>query len=83
MGPKTAARLLGEFGTLEGILANVESIAKPSVRRSIAENIDRLRLNDRLIRLEGAKALPFSLEELRWTDTGETTVQILRAVGVY
>ena len=83
VGPKTAARLLGEFGTLEGILANVEGIAKLSVRRSIAENIDRLRLNDRLIRLEGAKVLPFSLEELRWTDTGETTVQILRAIGVY
>ncbi len=83
VGPKTAARLLGEFGTLEGILANVESIAKSSVRRSIAENVERLRLNDRLIRLEGAKTLPFSLEELRWTDAGETTVQILRAIGVY
>lgn len=83
VGPKTAARLLEEFGTLEGVLANAEKIAKPSVRRSISENIDRLRLNDRLIRLEGTENLPFSLEELRWTDSEATTVQVLRAIGLY
>ena len=83
VGPKTAAWLLSEFGTLDGVLANVDRINKPSVRRSIAENIDRLRLNERLIRLEGVRELPFALEELRWTDTGVTTVQALRNVGLY
>lgn len=83
VGPKTAARLLGEFGTLEGVLANEEKITKPSVRRAVSENIERLKLNDRLIRLDGAQELPFSLEELRWTDTGTTTVQVLRGIGLY
>lgn len=83
VGPKTAARLLERFGSLEEILANVEKVEKPALRISLAGNEDRLRCNDRLIRLEGAWELPFSLDELRWTDTGETTVQILRAIGIY
>ena len=82
IGPKTAAILLKEYGTLEGILAGAESIHKPSVRESIFRNMERLRLNYRLIRLEGEAELPFALEEMAYCYKGETSTEVLRSTGV-
>lgn len=82
IGPKTAAALLARFGTLEGILQNVESIKKPSVRASIQSGQARLRLNQLLIRLAGTEDLPFSLEQLAFQDAGLTTTQILQNIGL-
>lgn len=82
VGPKTAAELLEAFGSLEGILANISKIRKPSVRAGVETHGDRLRTNYRLIRLDGARDLPFSAEELRWTDGGQTTMQVLRGIGL-
>lgn len=83
VGIKTAARLLQEFGSLENLLEHCGEIAKPSVRAAIVENEERIWLNRRLIALEGAQKLPFSPQEMRWEDTGTTTVQLLREIGVY
>ncbi len=82
IGPKTAAALLQQFGTLENILQCSSQVAKPSVRASLEQSRDRLRLNKLLIRLEGTEALPFSLEEMVWQDTGMTSWQVLTAIGV-
>ena len=43
--PKTAAMLLRQFGTLEGILANTTLISKPSIRLSILQHKERLLKN--------------------------------------
>lgn len=80
IGPKTASQLLREFGSLEGILAHADAIQKPSVRASVLRNADRLRLNDRLIRLDGSHSPPFALEELVWHDSGVTTGEVLRGI---
>ena len=82
VGPKTAATLLKEYQTLENILQNAERIQKQSVRFSIMKDKDRLRRNYRLIQLTDKAALPFSMEELLYTDTGLRTADVLRAVGV-
>ncbi len=82
IGPKTAALLLREYGSLVGILENGESIPKPAVRQAILESRERLLLNGRLIRLTAGAALPFSLNEMAWKDPGITTTQILRATGL-
>ena len=82
VGPKTAAMLLHEFGTLEGILTNADSIRKPSVRESVILNTERLRKNIRLIRLTGAETLPFPLEELSYRDGGMTTGEVLKGIGL-
>ncbi len=83
VGIKTAAKLLREFGSLEDLLERCSEIIKPSVRAAIVENAQRIQLNRRLIALEGARELPFSPQEMRWKDTGATTVQVLRKIGVY
>ena len=82
IGPKTAGVLLQEYGTLEAILEQAENISKKAVRESIIKNKERLRLNLKLIKLEGLHTLPFDLEQMKYKDEGVTTTAVLRAIGL-
>lgn len=82
IGPKTAAMLLKEFGTLENMLSGVDRIQKPSVRESLIKNAPRLRLNQLLIRLDGSHPYPFTLEQMIYTDRGMTSVQVLKELHI-
>lgn len=82
VGPKTAAALICEFGSLEGVLTNGEKIKKPSVRESITNSADRLKTNYKLIKLENTVELPFSMGELEFRDNGITTNEVLRSIGL-
>ena len=82
VGPKTAAQLVNEFGNLENILARANEIKKPSVRESILRDVERLQKNYRLIKLEGAENLPFALADMEWQDSGITTTEVLKGIGV-
>lgn len=82
VGLKTAAMLVNEFGSLEEIIARVEEIKKPSVREAVLRDAERLRKNYRLIKLDGVEELPFSLEEMAWQDTGITTNEVLKGIGL-
>lgn len=44
VGEKTAAALLQEFGTLEGVLANIESVKGPKRQENLREHADTARL---------------------------------------
>lgn len=83
VGPKTATALLTRFGDLESILCRAEGIEKPSIRASVQKYAARARLNYLLIKLENNAQLPFSWEQLSWQDRGLTSVQVLKAIGVY
>ena len=82
VGPKTAAQLVNEFGSLEEVIARAEEIKKPSVRESVKQNAERLRKNYRLIKLTGVENLPFALNEMRWEDRGVTTTEVLKGIGL-
>ena len=82
VGPKTAAGLVNEFGSLEEIIAHAEEIKKPSIRESIRKNAERLRINYQLIKLEGAENLPFTLEKLEYCYNGVTTNEVLKGIGL-
>lgn len=81
VGNKTAAALLREYGTLEGVLANVQQIRRAAVRRAITESAPRLRLNERLIRLDGSAALPLAPTSLACEPCTLGTMEILRRIG--
>lgn len=83
IGPKTAAALLRQFGTLADILQNIPAVAKPSIRASLEENIQRLALNRQLIRLTGCVDLPFALEQLIWRGTELSSTEVLRAIRLF
>lgn len=82
VGPKTAAALLNEFGTLENLLEGAEKIRKAAVRAVIIDSAERLKVNYRLIKLEGNVALPFTMEELEYSDNGITTNEVLKGIGL-
>lgn len=82
VGPKTAAALMHQFSSLEALLDNTDKVTKPAVRQSICKDADRLRLNKKLIKLEGKYAVPFSLEQMAYTYGGQTSTQVLTAIGV-
>ena len=82
VGPKTAAQLVNEFGSLEDILTRAEEIKKPSVRESVLRDAERLRRNYQLIKLDGVEDLPFSLEEMEWQDNDVTTTEVLKGIGL-
>lgn len=82
VGPKTAALLLNEFGTLENILASAEKIKKPSISESIIKNTERLKTNYKLIKLKNTEPLPFALQELKFFYNGVTTNEVLKSIGL-
>lgn len=82
VGQKTAAQLMNEFGSLEELIARAEEIKKPSVRKSVQESAERIRKNYQLIKLDGVEELPFELEELVFEDSGVTTTEVLKGIGL-
>ena len=82
IGPKNAAALMAEFGTLENLLQNTEQIVKPKVRESIEQNKERLLLNQRLITLDGCAAIPFLPEQMAYQPTPYCTNEILQAINI-
>lgn len=82
VGPKTAASLIGEFGTLENILVNAEKIKKPSIKESIMRNAGKLQKNYRMIKLENTASLPFGLLELAYRYNNLTTNEVLKGIGL-
>ncbi len=82
VGSKTAALLLGEFGTLENILAHAEDIRKASVRDSLISNAQKLQRNKKIIWLGAYTPLPYGIQELGYDDSGITTNEVLKGIGV-
>ena len=51
VGPKTATALLNEYGSIEGILANVVNISRPRLRENLAASRELLERNLKMVRL--------------------------------
>ncbi len=81
VGPKTAAMLINEFGSLENLLQNAESITKNAIRASVCKCREQLKKNYRLIKLENKFPLPFPMQDLVFTPKSMTTGDVLRAIG--
>jgi len=65
VGPKTAVKLLGEHGDLEGVLAAAPAMKKSKLRQRLIEEAEQARLSQRLATIERAVPLPVTLDELR------------------
>ena len=82
IGPKTAAALLRQFGSLDQLLEHAQDIEKPALREALLKNRERLQLNHLLICLCAGETLPFAKEEMAWQDPGFTTTQVLKMTGL-
>jgi len=52
VGPKTAAKLINEHGSITNMLANPEMIENPKVRQKVVDNVELLEKNIKLITLK-------------------------------
>ncbi len=83
VGPKTAARLLNEYGTLQNILLRAHEIKKPALREALLSSKERLDKNQRLILLNGEGEPPFELASLDYTYRGERSIEVLQKIGAW
>ena len=65
IGPKTASQLIQDFGSLEAVLAGVETIKKPKLKQNLVDHADNARLSRELVRLVCEMNLPEPLEALK------------------
>ncbi len=82
VGTKTASVLLQEFGSLDNIIRNAETIKKQSVRESVTKNSERLLRNLELIKLDGQNDVPVGLDDMLFTYSKITTTEVLRGIGL-
>lgn len=64
IGPKTAAKLIQEFGTVEDVLAAAPSMKPSKMRDNLIEYADMARLSRKLVELASDVPLPDPLEAL-------------------
>ncbi len=65
IGPKTADKLLEQFGSLEAVLSDYEQISAKGVRNKVAENIESARLSKKLVTIATDCPVEFKLDELK------------------
>ena len=65
IGEKTALGLIKEFGSLDNLLENVDSIKKEKIKQTIKDSQDKIALNKKLVVLSGDDvAIDFNLKDL-------------------
>jgi DNA polymerase I len=65
IGPKTAVRLLQQFGSLETMLERVDEVPGKRARESLVENEAQVRLSKRLVTIRQDLPVELDLERLR------------------
>lgn len=66
IGPKTAADLLKEFGSFEGIYASLDKIKRQKLRESLTANEAEARLSQQLVTLKTDVDITFDIDALRY-----------------
>lgn len=83
IGPKTALKLLNEFGTVEGILTNIDNLPEGKIKTSIKENIDSIRMGKKLAAIVTDVPIKMDLEKTRWTGFIEPLREKLLELEMY
>ncbi len=72
LGPKTAATLINEHGSLDALLANLDAVKSVRTREKLRAEAGRVRENREMVRLDEDLALPVALADLqitpRWSE---------------
>lgn len=65
IGPKTAVKLLQEFGSLDAILDRIPEVKPPRAQASLQEHEEQVRLSRQLVTIMTDLAVELDLEQLR------------------
>lgn len=68
VGPKTASKLIEQFGSLEGVYEHIDEVSPKGTRDKLAANHDKALLSRDLVRLYDRVPLDTTVADLRVTD---------------
>jgi len=77
IGPKTAEKLINEFGSLEGLYQKLDHLSKVKLREKLAMYKEDAILSKRLIRLKEDLKVPTALDAYRIPDPDLTKVKAI------
>jgi len=77
VGPKTAADLLNQFGTLEEVYTRLDEVKRPKLRDALRAHEADARVSQKLVTLASDAKIPWDLEKLAY---GGADVPRLRAL---
>ena len=80
IGPKTALQLIQAHGSIDGVLAAVDTL-KPGQRTKINDNVDMLKLSHQLATIDCAAPIDAELETLRINNYELSTMTALEEKG--
>jgi DNA polymerase-1 len=66
VGPKTAADLLGQLGTIDGIYAGLQRVARPKLRENLAAHEQDARISQKLVTLYTDVPVEWDRKKLLW-----------------
>jgi DNA polymerase-1 len=65
VGEKTARQLLADFGSLDNLIHNLDRVKNPRIKDCLKNNLDRLELSLKLVKVEDQLPVDFNLENFR------------------
>ncbi len=66
VGPKTAADLLAQFGSIEALYAGIDGVSKPKLRESLKTHEPDARVSQRLVTLDASSPIAWDRSKLLW-----------------
>jgi DNA polymerase-1 len=79
VGPKTASDLLNEYGSLEGIYANVDKIKKAKLKEMLVTHEEDARVSQKLVTLQRDVTIDWDLAHLAYGGANEEALRALFA----
>ena len=70
MGEKTAVKLIGEWGSVENLIENVDSL-KGAVQKKISENIEKIKFSKFLVTIKTDVPVELNLDDLARKEADE------------
>lgn len=67
VGDKTAAKLVGEYGSIEALLERLDELPEGRLKTSLRANADQMRLGKRMVTIVRDVPVELELEQARWT----------------
>jgi DNA polymerase-1 len=83
IGPKTAADLIGRYGTVDNVLAHVDQL-QPKLREKLLANAETLRIARQLVTLDRHVPIELDLAKMRWSGLKAERIRpIFAELGFY
>lgn len=81
IGEKTALQLIQNFGSIEGVLANLDQL-KPAQRRKLQEDLEMLELSRQLAEIHVSVPLEWNYESCKFTGFNSSAHEVVEQYGL-